>query len=71
MERLLDMTVSGDLDPLVRKRLTEVAQLLQVHARLAELEIVAGEKPRAGDVKLPNDRGECVRGWAEDEGGYG
>ena len=64
---LLETTVSGELDPAIRKRLTEIAQLLQVYARLAELEIAAGERPRAGEVALPEDMGERVRGWAEDE----
>jgi hypothetical protein len=64
---IVELTVSGDLDSLIRKRLTEIAQLLQVYARLAELEIAAGEKPRAGDVELPEDTGERVKGWAEGE----
>jgi hypothetical protein len=64
---LLEVMLSGNLDPLIRKRLTEIAQLLQVYARLAELEIAAGEKPRAGDVVLPDDTAERVKGWAEGE----
>ena len=63
----MELTVSGDLDPLIRKRLTEIAQLLQVYARLAELEIASGEKPRLGDVTLPEDMPELVREWAEGE----
>ena len=50
---LLDLTLSNELHLQVRKRLTEVIQLLQTYARLAELELAAGEKPRAGDVSLP------------------
>ncbi len=65
---LVEMTVANELDPLVRKRLTEVVQLLQTYARLAELEIASGERPRAGDVALPEDLPERVRGWAEGEG---
>ena len=42
-------------------------QFLQVYCRLAELEIAAGERPRAGDVALPEDTRERVKGWAEDE----
>jgi hypothetical protein len=64
---IVELTVSGDLNSLIRKRLTEIAQLLQVYARLAELEIAAGEKPRAGDVTLPEDTGQRVRQWAERE----
>jgi len=62
---LVEMTVSNDLHPLVRKRLTEVVQLLQVYARLAELELNAGERPRAGDVALPEGTLERIREWAE------
>ncbi len=65
---LVEMTVANELDPLVRKRLTEVVQLLQTYARLAELEVASGERPRAGEVALPEDTGERVRGWAEGEG---
>jgi hypothetical protein len=45
---IVELTISGDLDLLIRKRLAEIAQLLQVYARLAELEIAAGERPRGG-----------------------
>jgi hypothetical protein len=64
---IVELTISGDLDSLIRKRLTEIAQLLQVYARLAELEIAAGEKPRAGDVALPEDTAEKTKEWAEGE----
>jgi len=64
---IVETTVSGELHPTVKKRLTEIAQLLQVYCRLAELEIAAGERPKPGDVALPEDTGERVRGWAEDE----
>ena len=64
---IVELTISNELHPLVRKRLTEVAQLLQVYARLAELEIAAGEKPRAGNVALPEDTGQRGRQWAQDE----
>ena len=53
---------------MVRKRLTKIAQLLQVYAHLAELEIAAGERPKPGDVALPKDVPERVRGWADGEG---
>ena len=67
MRDLLESSVSGDLDPVIRKRLAEVVQLVQSYCRLAELEIAAGEKPRAGDIALPEDTVENVKEWAEDE----
>jgi hypothetical protein len=65
---IVEMTISNELHPLVRKRLTEMAQLLQVYARLAELELNAGERPRAGDMALPEGTAERVKQWAEGEG---
>src|SRR5215203_3141443 len=65
---IVELTITKELHPLVRKRLTEVVQLLQVYARLAELEIVAGERPRAGEVSLPKDIPKRVQEWAEGEG---
>jgi hypothetical protein len=44
-------------------------QLLQVYARLAELEIAAGERPREGEVAPPEDTAERIRGWADGEEG--
>ncbi len=67
VRELLDLTLSNELHLQVRKRLTEVVQLLQTYARLAELELAAGEKPRLGDVSLLDDTPERVREWAEDE----
>ena len=64
---ILELTVTNELNPVVRKRLTEIVQLLQVYARLAELEIATGERPKAGDVALPEDMRERVKQWAEDE----
>ena len=46
VRELLEVTLSGDLDPLVRKRLAEVAQLVQSYCRLAGLEIAAVERPK-------------------------
>src|SRR5215210_3039319 len=58
---------------------TSVVQLLQTYARLTssdhpvlpsrggELEIAAGERPKAGDVALPEDIPERIREWAESE----
>jgi hypothetical protein len=64
---IVELTVTNEIHPLVRKRLAEIAQLLQVYARLAELEIAAGEKPKLGDVTLPEDTPEKAREWAEGE----
>ena len=64
---IVELTISGDLDPLIRNRLTEIAQLLQTYCRLAELEIAAGERPRVGDVALPEDIPDRVKEWAEGE----
>ena len=36
--------------------------------RAAELEIAVGERPKLGDVALPKDVPERVRGWADGEG---
>ncbi len=67
VKELLDLTLTNELHPLVRKRLTEIIQLLQVYCRLAELELAAGEKPAPGDVSLPEDTPERISEWAEDE----
>jgi len=64
VRELLDLTLSNDLHPLIRKRLTEVVQLLQVYCRLSELELAAGEKPTSGDIALPEDAEERIREWA-------
>ena len=73
VRELVFMTLSNDLHPSVRKRLTEVVQLLQVYARLCELEITSmeaeGEKlpvfnaREALDVGLPDDTREKVQEW--------
>ena len=67
VRELLDLTLSNELHLQVRKRLTEVIQLLQTYARLAELELTAGEKPRPGDVSLPEGTKERVTEWADGE----
>ena len=64
---LVETTISNELHPTVRKRLTEVVQLLQTYARLAELELAAGEKPRLGDVSLSGGTKERVSEWVEGE----
>ena len=38
-----------------------------VYARLAKLEIAAGEKPRVRDVALPEDTEQRARQWAKGE----
>jgi hypothetical protein len=62
-----EVTISKELHPLVRKRLTEVVQLLHPYVRLAELGIAAEERSRTGDVRLSKDLHEHIRGWAEVE----
>jgi hypothetical protein len=67
---LVETTVSGDLHPTVKKRLSEVVGLLQVYSRLAELEVGSGEAPRfpgRGYVALPEDTPEKAKEWAEGE----
>ena len=67
---LVEMTVSGQLHPTVKKRLTDIVGLLQVYSRLAELEMAAGEVPRfpgKGYIALPEDTKERVAEWAEGE----
>jgi hypothetical protein len=67
VRELLEMTLSGDLDPAIRKRLAEVVQLVQSYCRLAELEIAVGERPKTGDVALPEDTVERAKERAEDQ----
>ena len=77
VRNLVEMAVSNELHPLVRKRLTEIVQLLQVYARLSELEITSmgteGKKlpvfnARAAlDVGPPEDTKEKVQEWVEGE----
>ena len=67
VKELIFITLSNELHPLVRKRLTEIVQLLQVYCRLAELELAAGEKPEKGDVALPEGIKERITEWAEGE----
>jgi hypothetical protein len=45
---LLEVTISGNPDPLVRKHLAEVVQLIRWYCRLAELEIAAGGEVQGG-----------------------
>jgi hypothetical protein len=71
-KELVERTVSGELELAARKRLTEIAQILQVYCRLAELELAAGGRPRfsePGEYGLPDDTAEKAREWAEKEGG--
>lgn len=64
VRELLELPISGNLDNVIRKRLAEVVQLVQSYCRLAELEITTGERPRAGDVALPEDTPERAKEWA-------
>lgn len=67
---LVYLTVTNELHPNAKKRLIEIVQLLQVYARLTELEKVAGEEgPKFGPlpVALPADTGEKVREWVDRE----
>ena len=67
VRELLELTLSNELHLQVRKRLAEVIQLLQVYCRLSELELAAGEKPRPGDISLPEGTKERVTDWVEGE----
>ena len=57
----------GVLGSRVRRHLQGIVQLLQTYARLAELELAAGEKPRPGDVSLPEGTEERITEWTEGE----
>ena len=67
---LVETTVSGDLHPTVKKRLSDIVGLLQVYSRLAELEVASGDVsrfPGKGYVALPEDTSEKAKEWAEGE----
>jgi len=49
---LLGVLLADELPARVRKELTNVVQLLQTYARLAELETRAGEEPLKGDLDV-------------------
>lgn len=69
-KELVEVTLAGRLDPTVKKRLTEIVQLLQVYSRLAELELTVGGRPRfseKGEYGLPPDTAEKAKEWADDE----
>ena len=40
---------------------------MQTYKRLAEVQLTAGKKPRAGDVSLPEGMKERISEWAEGE----
>ncbi len=68
---LVETAVSNELDVRVKKRLTEIAQLLQVYCRLTELELEAGGRPRfsePGEYGLPEDTPKKAKEWAQKEG---
>jgi hypothetical protein len=50
----LEVTLSGDLDPVIRKRLAEVVQSVQSYCRLAELDIAAARPSIRLDPSLPS-----------------
>jgi hypothetical protein len=50
MWELLELTISDRLTGTVRKRLTEMVQLLQCYLRAAELEMRAAEEPLKSDL---------------------
>ncbi len=68
---LVETTISNELHPMVKKRLTDIVGLLQSYCRLAELEFSAGEAPKfpgKGYAALPEDTADRAREWAEKEG---
>jgi hypothetical protein len=70
-KELVEQTVSGELDLRVKRRLTEITQLIQSYCRLAELELAAGGRPRfsePGEYGLSEDTAERAKEWAEKEG---
>ncbi len=52
MWELLDLTITDRLPLTVRKRLTEIVQLLQCYLRAAELEMRAAEEPLKADLDV-------------------
>ncbi len=70
-KELVEQTVSGEMDLRVKRRLTEITQLIQSYCRLAELELAAGGRPRfsePGEYGLPQDTADKAKEWAEKEG---
>ncbi|HEY6580858.1 MAG TPA: hypothetical protein VIZ60_06950 [Rubrobacter sp.] len=70
VRELLEVTLSGNFDPIVRKRLAEVVQLVQSYCRLAKLELASVEAPRFPGkdyVALPENTIERAKEWAEVE----
>jgi hypothetical protein len=49
---LLELTITDRLSVVVRKRLTEIVQLLQCYLRAAELEMRAAEEPLRSDLDV-------------------
>lgn len=71
VREIVEVLVAGELNPRVKRELTNVTQLLQTYARLAELEITAAQgasdqRPHSSDVALPADLPERVRAQAEE-----
>lgn len=71
VHKLLGVLLSGNLDPRVKRELTNVTQLLQTYARLAELEVTAaqgapGQRHEFQGVSLPTDLPERAQEQAEE-----
>ena len=49
---LLELTINDRLSVVVRKRLTEIVQMLQCYLRAAELEMRATEEPLRSDLDV-------------------
>lgn len=71
VREIVEVLVSGELNPRVKRELTNVTQLLQTYARLAELEIAAAQgapdqRLRSLEVALPADLPERAQAQAEE-----
>lgn len=67
---LVEATVSNELHPMVKKRLTDIVGLLQSYCRLAEHELATGGRPRfsePGEYGLPEETAQKAKEWAEKE----
>ena len=55
VEEVIHLTATNELNPGAKCHLTDIVQLSQSYARLAELELAAGGKPDRGTVALSAD----------------
>jgi hypothetical protein len=60
MWELLELTITDRLPGTVRKRLTEIVQLLQCYLRAAELEMRAAEEPLKGKLDVPRLKAQVL-----------